>query len=161
VLARSGDYPAAATHYRMALARGEPLAASDPSYVYFRLTVATASTRLAQALLAAGDLAAAEAVSQRAIDLVETASAKDLADARLRFELATAYATMGDVVNALAGSSTLLTSGGEDRSPRVWYQRSLEVLNELHASGRRAGGPLDDDEPQLIAAIERKLAPRR
>jgi len=161
VLARSGDYPAAAAHYRMALARGEPLAASDPSYVYFRLTVATASTRLAQALLAAGDVAAAEAVSQRAIDLVETASAKDLADARLRFELATAYATMGDVVNALAGSSTLLTSGGEGRSPRVWYQRSLEVLNELHASGRRAGGPLDDDEPQLIAAIERKLAPRR
>jgi hypothetical protein len=43
----------------------------------------------------------------------------------------------------------------------VWYQRSLEVLNELRAGGRKAGGPLDDDEPQLIATIEQKLAPRR
>jgi tetratricopeptide (TPR) repeat protein len=159
VLARSSDYPAAAAHYRMALARGEPLAVSDPSYVYFRLTVATASTRLAQALLAAGDVAAAKAVSQRAIDLVETASAKDPADARLRFELAIAYATIGDVVSAHAGPSTQLTEAGDDRS--TWYRRSLEVLNELRASGRRAGGPLDDDEPQLIATIEQKLAPRR
>jgi hypothetical protein len=35
--------------------------------------------------------------------------------------------------------------------------RSLEVLNDLRASGRVAGGPLDDDEPQLIAVIEQKL----
>jgi hypothetical protein len=69
-------------------------------------------------------------------------------------------ATMGDGVNAHPGSSTLLTNAGEDRSPRAWYQRSLEVLNELRASRRTAGGPLDDDEPQLIATIERKLATR-
>jgi hypothetical protein len=69
-------------------------------------------------------------------------------------------ATMGDGVNPHPGSSTLLTNAGEDRSPRAWYQRSLEVLNELRASRRTAGGPLDDDEPQLIATIERKLATR-
>jgi hypothetical protein len=45
----------------------------------------------------------------------------------------------------------------DDPSQRAWYWRSLEVLNELRASGRRARGPLDDDEPQLIATIERKL----
>jgi non-specific serine/threonine protein kinase/serine/threonine-protein kinase len=157
VLARRGDYREAAAHYRQALARGEPFVASDPSYVYFRLTVATALTRLSLALVAARDAAAAEAISRRAVDLVETASANDPADARLRFELAMAYATMGDALAAHAGSGALLTSEGEDRSPRAWYLRSLEVLNALRASGRRAGGPLDDDEPQLIATIERKL----
>ena len=161
VLARRGDYGTAAEHYRLALARGEPLVASDPSYVYFRLTVASASTQLAQALLVSGDAAAAEAVSRRAIDLVEAASAKDPADARLRFELAMAYATMGDVVSPPAGSNSLVTNGNEDGSARAWYERSLEVLNELRASGRRAGGPLDHDEPQLIATIERKLIHRR
>jgi hypothetical protein len=40
----------------------------------------------------------------------------------------------------------------------VWYLRGLEVLKELASNGRRAGGPLDDDEPQVIATIERKLA---
>jgi eukaryotic-like serine/threonine-protein kinase len=157
VLARRSDYRGAAAHYRLALARGEPLVASDPSYVYFRLTVATALTRLAQALLAVGDVTAADTMARRAIKLIETASAKDPADARLRFELAMAYATMGDVLSAHAGSGALLAHGEEEGAPRPWYQRSLEVLNELRASGRRAGGPLDDDEPQLIATIERKL----
>ncbi len=161
LLARRGDDAAAAAHYRVALARGEPLIASDPSYVYFRFTVATALTRLSQALLAARDVTTAEATSRRAIDLVETASAKDPADARLRFELAMAYATMGDILDATARSGALVTSAGEDRSPRAWYLRSLKVLNELRASGLRAGGPFDDDEPQLVATIEQKLARRR
>jgi eukaryotic-like serine/threonine-protein kinase len=161
VLARRGDYRAAAALYQLALARGEPLVASDPSYVYFRLTVATASTRLAQALLAIGDVTAADAVSRRAIDLVETASAKDPADARLRFELAMAYATMGDLLAANAPAAAPATSVEGDQSARGWYMRSLEVLNELRASGRRAGGPLEDDETQLIATIERKLADLR
>jgi eukaryotic-like serine/threonine-protein kinase len=155
VLARRGDFRAAAAHYRLALARGEPLFGSDPSYVYFRLTVATAWTHLAQALLAGGDVAAAEAIARRAVDLIEPASAKDPADARLRFELAMAYATIGDIL--AAGARSPQTGGGEDRSPRAWYLRSLEVLNELRGSGRRAGGPLEEDEPQLIATIERKL----
>jgi hypothetical protein len=143
----------------LALARGEPLAASDPSYVYFRLTVATALTRLAQALLAGGDVTGASTIARRPIELVEKASAQDPADARLRFELAMAYATMGDVLNAHTGSDALLTNGGpEQASPRVWYLRGLEVLKELASNGRRAGGPLDDDEPQVIATIERKLA---
>ena len=159
LLARRGDHAAAAAHYQAALMRGELLIASDPSYVYFRLTVATALTRLSQALLAARDVAKAEATSHRAIDLVETASARDPADARLRFELAMANATMGDILDAAAHSGAPPpTSSGEDRFARAWYMRSLEVLNELRASGRRAGGPLDDDEPQLIATIEQKLA---
>src|SRR3989442_4329103 len=29
-------------HYRIAIARGDPMIAADPSYVYYRLTVATA-----------------------------------------------------------------------------------------------------------------------
>ena len=158
LLARRGDYAAAAAHYRLALARGEPLVESDPSYVYFRLTVATALSRLSQAFIAAKDPASADAISRRAVDLVETSSAKDPADARLRFELAMAYATMGDVLAAHAGSRAApLTGGEENLSPRAWYTRSLEVLNELRASGRRAGGPLDADESQLIATIERKL----
>ena len=161
VLARRGDYRAAAAHYRLALARGEPLIGSDSSYVYYRLTVATALTRLSQALLEVSDAAAAFEISRRAVDLIETASAADRADARLRFELAMAYATMGDILAADSRSGALLPSGKDDRSPRVWYLRSLEVLNELRTSGRRAGGPLDEDEPQLIAAIERKLASRR
>jgi len=157
VLARRGDYRTAVAHYRLALARGEPLVASDPSYVFFRLAVATASTRLAQALLAGGDAAAAEPISRRAVDLVETASASDLADARLRYEVAMAYATMGDILDATIRSRALPTNGDDDRSPRAWYLRSLEVLNDLRTTGRRAGGPLDEDEPQLIATIERKL----
>jgi tetratricopeptide (TPR) repeat protein len=159
LLARRGDYAAAAIHYRVALARGEPLVASDPSYVYFRLTVATALTRLSQALLAAKAPISANPIPRRAVDLIETASVKDPADARLRFELAMAYATVGDVLAARAGSGDApLTGAGEDPSAHAWYTRSLEVLNELRATGRRAGGPLDDDEPQLIATIERKLA---
>lgn len=68
-----------------------------------------------------------------------------------------AYATMGDVVSARSGSHDPVTNGKEDGSARAWYPHSLEVLNDLHANGRRAGGPLDDDEPQLIATIEQKL----
>ena len=161
VLARSKDFAGASAHYRLALARCEPMIASDPSYVYYRRTIATALTRLAQALLASGDGVQAGSKAHRAVDLMEAASAKDPADARLRFELAMADATVGDVLAANAGAGVLLTSGSEDRSARSWYQRSLDVLNELRASGRRAGGPLDDDEPELIAAIERKLASAR
>jgi hypothetical protein len=90
VLARRLDFAAAADHYRMAIARGEPMMATDPSYVYYRLTMATALTRLGQALIAKGHTAEAEPLVRRAIDLAESASTKDAADARLRFEVAMA-----------------------------------------------------------------------
>jgi hypothetical protein len=43
----------------------------------------------------------------------------------------------------------------------MWYQRSLDVFKELEAGGLRAGGALDDDEPELVAALERKLSTSR
>src|SRR3989449_7433748 len=84
-------------HYRIAIARGDPMIAADPSYVYYRLTVATALTRLADALQVGGCGAEAAPLVSRGVELIESASAKDPADARLRFELAMAYAAMGDI----------------------------------------------------------------
>jgi non-specific serine/threonine protein kinase/serine/threonine-protein kinase len=158
VLARRRDFTAAAVHYRLALTRGEPMAAADPSYVYYRLSVATTLIRLAQALAGGADSDEAARLAERAIDLTESASAQDPADVRLRFELALAYAMMGDLSRSRSSPRIVLTGGDQEASPRTWYQRSLEVLNELRESGRRAGGPLDDDEPELIASIEQKLS---
>ena len=65
------------------------------------------------------------------MDLAESASTKDAADARLRFEVAMAYAAMGDVSAGPVRAGIRLTSGGQDDSARMWYQRSLEVFKEL------------------------------
>jgi hypothetical protein len=73
-----------------------------------------------------------------------------------------AYAAMGDVAAAGHGRAGIrLTSGTQDDSARMWYQRSLDVFRELEAGGLRAGGALDDDEPELVAALERKLSASR
>jgi hypothetical protein len=72
-----------------------------------------------------------------------------------------AYAAMGDVAAGHAETGVRLTSGDRDDSARMWYQRSLDVFKELDARGLRAGGALDDDEPELVAALERKLSASR
>jgi len=146
VLARRRDFAAAADHYRMAIARGDPMIAADPSYVYYRLTIATALTRLAEALVTEGRGAEAAPLVSRAVELAESASAKDPADARLRFELAMGYAAMGDIAS---------------KDPNAWYERSLDVFKQLQLNGLRAGGPLDPDEPEIVSMIERKLSAER
>jgi tetratricopeptide (TPR) repeat protein len=52
VLASRGAWAAAVPHYQAAVARGESLAAADASCVYCRLSLATALTRLASAMMA-------------------------------------------------------------------------------------------------------------
>jgi tetratricopeptide (TPR) repeat protein len=146
VLARRRDFAAAADHYRMAIARGDPMIAADPSYVYYQLTIATALTRLAEALLTEGRGAEAAPLVSRAVELAESASAKDAADARLRFELAMGYAAMGDIAS---------------KDANAWYERSLDVFKQLQKNGLRAGGPLDPDEREIVSTIERKLSVER
>jgi non-specific serine/threonine protein kinase/serine/threonine-protein kinase len=146
VLAKRRDVAGAADHYRIAIARGDPMIAADPSYVYHRLIVATALTRLGGLLLSSGHGAEAALLVRRAIELLEPTSAKDSADARLRFELAMAYASMGDIQS---------TDGAE------WYTRSLNVFRQLQMDGLRAGGVLDPDEPEIVSLVERKLSGER
>ena len=59
------------------------------------------------------------------------------------------------VVSLVGGLAAALSQACE--AEYQWYPHSLEVLNELGVSGRRADGPLDDDAPQLIARIEQNL----
>jgi hypothetical protein len=102
-----------------------------------------ALTRLAQGLIEDHRTPNAVPLVRRATDLSDAAAAKDPADARFRFELALAYATMGDAVS--------------DGGAREWRGRSLDVMEELRSSGRLAGGTMDGDEPAKMAEIARKL----
>jgi hypothetical protein len=148
VLARRGDHAAAAEHYRLSIARGESLAASDPGYVYYRLTLASGLTRLAQTLIASDRAEDARPLVVRATDLVQKASTVDPADVRLRFELALAHAAMGDIESQAAHAE----------SARAWYRRALDIMIPMRDSGQLAGGTLNGDEPRALAEIERKLA---
>ena len=148
VLVRRGDLAAAVDLYGRAIARGESLVAADARYVYYRLTLASALTRLARTLTALGQPAQAKPLVGRAADLVGKASSVDPADARLRFELAYAQATMGDIE----------ASSGAGAAAREWYRRAYALMAALRDAGHLGGGTLNGDEPQALADVERKLA---
>jgi eukaryotic-like serine/threonine-protein kinase len=148
VLVRRDDFAAAADLYRRAIARGESLVAADARYVYYRLMLASALTRLARTLTTLGRPHQARPLVTRAADLVGTASRVDPADVRLRFELAYSQAAMGDIE----------ASAGADVAAREWYRRAYALMAALRDAGHLAGGTLNGDEPQVLADLERKLA---
>ncbi len=148
VLARRGDHATAAEHYRVAAATADGLVEADPRYVYFRLSQASALTRLAQELAATGRAADAEPLVVRALAVADAAAAADSADARLTFEQALAQAAMGDVKSRL----------GAVADAGSWYRRALDAMTRLRDTGRLAGGTQNGDEPRTLAALERKLA---
>ena len=154
VRARRREFAAAADQYRIAVAKAEPLVAADPRYVYYRLSLASALTRLAQALVATGRAAEAQPRVARALTLAGDASAADPADARLQFELALAQATMGDVV-------AKVNAGTSGAGAHTWYERARAAMTVLRDTGRLAGGTQNGDEPATLAEIERKIAATR
>lgn len=147
VLVRRRAFDDAAAHYRLTIARAETLVQSDPRYVYFRVTLASALTRLARTLVAINRAEEAEPLAARARSLSESAFAADRADARLQFETAFAQATLGDVAAAK-----------RDPQARVWRQRALDTLIAMRDSGRLAGGTLNGDEPKLMAGLQKNVA---
>ena len=136
VLARRGAWARAVPHYQASIVRGESLTAADAACVYCRLTLATALTRLADAMLAQNEAADGAALASRAASLMEQAVAADPLDVRSRFELAMAYRALGDA------------------------RRSLDLLTTLARDGRRAGGPFDDDESRIVATLQQHLPAR-
>ena len=146
VLARRGDFAAAVDMYRRAIARGESLVAADARYVYYRLTLASSLTRLARALTSLGRAEDARPLVARASDLVQSASSADPADARLRFELAYAYATLGDIEAA----------AGDEGAAQTWYRSARDLMVALRDAGHLAGGTLNGDEPKALADVEQK-----
>jgi non-specific serine/threonine protein kinase/serine/threonine-protein kinase len=144
---RRGELAAAMDRYRTAIDTAESLVAGDPRYVYYRLTLASGLTRLAQASIASGRPMDARSLLARAIELTRVASDVDPADVRLRFELALAHGVTGDMAAAI----------GDTATAHAEYQTAVSLMTALRDAGQLEGGTLNGDESKKLAELERKL----
>lgn len=151
VLVRRRELTAAMDRYRTAIASAEALVESDPRYVYYRLTLASGLTRLAQALIATGRPADARPLLARSMQITGDASRVDPADVRMRFELALAHAVTGDAAAAT----------GAAVSAQASYETAVAMMTALRDAGQLEGGTLNGEEPRRLAELRGRLAALR
>lgn len=135
-----GDVTGALKHYRKSLQIFEQMAASDPTNIENYLDLAREYRRLGETLEKIGDNLEAIASYRRAAMFNEKFLAANPTNALVRSALATEYFKLGKQYAMLASDTKTPRSKRLDhwREARSWYQRSLDTLLELRASGALA-----------------------
>jgi len=135
-----GDVVEALKHYRQSLEIFEQMAASDPTNIENYLDLARGYRRLGETLEKVNDNLEAIASYRRSAMFNEKFLAANPTNALVRPALATDYFKLGKQYAMLASDTKTPRSKRMDhwREARSWYQRSLDTLLELRASGALA-----------------------
>jgi tetratricopeptide (TPR) repeat protein len=161
VLLKTGDYAGALKQYRQALAIDETLAAADPKDAWAAKYVLSNRKKIGDALVKTGDYAGAEAAYKQAAGEAEHRAALDATHAGARRDLADSYDKLGALYFTWASQPGIVT-GGKKRNllaARAWYQKSLEIWQDMRAKGTLLGldAHVPEETAQALAACQTAL----
>ncbi len=150
-LAELGNTAEAFSYYRKALANDQQLSAADPANAQARQDLAISYTKLADILAQSENLKGALDNYRKGLAIREELSAADPSNAEVRLEVAESYSKMGELYFLFA--SDVQTPVGKQienwNGSREWYQKALDVINELKDKGALTDA--DADEAQRIS----------
>jgi tetratricopeptide (TPR) repeat protein len=149
------EFAASLESYRKALALREAVVAADPANVSARSYVARAHSSIGDILAETGDSAGAVESYRKALSIREAMAAGDPGSVDLRIVLADSYADLALLHSRLAkGERTPAQNRPEQlREARSWFQRSLDIFNELQSKGKLTG-----DDARKPENLSRELA---
>jgi non-specific serine/threonine protein kinase/serine/threonine-protein kinase len=149
------EFPGSLESYTKALALREAVVAADPANESARAFVARAHTSIAAVQEESGDAAGAIERYRKALSIRESMAARDPGSADLRISLANTYADLGQLNSRLAADPKTPAANRKERlrDARTWYQRGLEIFNDLQSKGKLAGS--DSEKP---GNLSRELA---
>jgi non-specific serine/threonine protein kinase/serine/threonine-protein kinase len=149
------EFAASLESYRKALALREAVVAADPANVSARSYVARAHSSIGDILAETGDRAGAVESYRKALSIREAMAAGDPGSVDLRIVLADSYADLALLHSRLAkGERTPAQNRPEQlREARSWFQRSLDIFNELQSKGKLTG-----DDARKPENLSRELA---
>ena len=150
-LSNMGDLDGALETYRKALAIRQALADADPKNVNAQSALVRAHWRIGHFLDKKGDAAAALGSFRKALAIQEGLSRVDPSNEAVREGLAAALGRVADAEAALGASAKTpaVSRPGHWREARSFYQRSLDIWQDLSRRGLLRGGNVG--EPDRIA----------
>jgi serine/threonine protein kinase len=152
---KSGDLPAALVSYKKMLSLQETISQKDPANARQRGNLAEILTKVSDTALKLGDKINILEGYQKALGIQEELIAANPANDDQRVMLANTYNGLGDYYAALATGK----KRGEDwRKAKNWYQKSLDVWNELKDRGKYQEAELPVNLVKKIAKCDFSLA---
>ena len=151
-LSNMGDLDGALETYRKALAIRQALADADPKNVNAQSALVRAHWRIGHFLDKKGDAASALASFRKALAIQEGLSRVDPSNEAVREGLAGALGRVADAEAALGASAKTPAASrpGHWKEARSFYQRSLDIWQDLSRRGLLRGGNVG--EPDRVAA---------
>jgi tetratricopeptide (TPR) repeat protein len=154
-----GDYVEAIKHYEGALRLMEPMVVQNPNDPLARRRLGVYLGHIGACRLKLGETEAAEESLRKMLQLREELRAADRESPTFQSDLAFAYCLMGDLSaqQASAAEAERLTHW---REARGWYQKGLELFQNLRQRGLLSGGPAAKPEEVIreIAKCDAALA---
>lgn len=158
VLMKEGNTTQALLNYRKALSQREELAREDSMNIAHRSDLGESYVRIGEALTKQDKTSAAVESLGRGVEIYETLVAISPASAEFRSSLADADAACGNAYERSAASarSTDERVAGW-RAARDWYQRGLDIFQDLQARGilYPADAAKPDEMARALALLRR------
>ena len=146
----TGDVRGALDSYRKSLAIRESLAARK-DYAFSRNDLAVSYGRIGEALAELGDPAGGILSHKKAVGIYESLSEADPTNAVTRRDVGDSRSLLAKAFMTAAEQGGISVQQRIDylRQARVWYQRALDVFNDLSSRGLLRSA--DANQPTLIA----------
>jgi tetratricopeptide (TPR) repeat protein len=157
----NNDFAGSLESYRKALGLREAVVAADPANVSARSYVARAYSSIGGVMEESGDSAEAIENYRKALSIREAMAAGDPGSIDLRIVLADSYADLALLHSKLANDPKTSAQNRTERlrEARSWFQRSLDIFNDLQSKGKLTGGDAKKPEnlTRELAKVEEAL----
>src|ERR1051326_162634 len=135
VLLMLGNTNAALDHYREALGVFQELQQADPDNTETQYQLGLTRRNMGEALTKSGDAKGSLDSYGQAAVVFETLAARSPANAKTRADLAVTYDDLGRSQFQLAQGTSTAQAANDCRQARDWYQKSLEIWQDLKSQG--------------------------
>ena len=149
-LLSAGNISAALENYKKALEVFQELAQADPDNAETQYHLGITYRNIGEALAKTGDLKGTIESYRQAISVFETLVTRSPANAKTRTDLAFSYYDLGTARSKLAQAETARSNSADDwRQAREWYQKSLDIWQDLKSHGTLRSA--DASKPEELA----------
>ena len=128
-------------NYRQALSVFQELSQADPSNAEIQYDMGVSYRKISEALAKSGDMTRALESSGQALAIFEMLVQRSPANVKIRTDLALTYYDLGAAQSKLASDDLALTAQSIDewRQARSWYQKSLDIYQDMKSKGTLSG----------------------
>ena len=146
--ADSGDKAGASESFLKAIGIFEDLTSKDPANAYNQRQLGLTYLRFSQMMSGMNDLSKAVSYGNQAVTILEKLMAADARNLVVLRTLADSYSQLGKCYSKLAGAGT-----PRGQEAQLWYQKSLNIWQDMKAKGTLAGA-----DKTKLEEVERELA---